>query len=76
MGEIMKITGLAGLHDICKARSGGLSLPDETSVGEDVKIILSIHHETTKAELRALLESIPIQILTTEIKIELQKDLK
>ena len=75
----MKIKGMKGLHQICKSRAAGLSLPDETSVGEDVQLILKVDPTTTKAQLRNVIQELDSTVsfhgLFTEAKIELHKDL-
>lgn len=74
----MKIQGMKGLHEICKARSAGLTMPDKTSVGDDVKIILSVNPKTIKRDLRDALAQLGVnwKECFSEAKIVLQRDLK
>lgn len=72
----MEIKGMKGLHQICKSKSAGLSMPDDTGVGEDIQIVLKVDPKATKAKIRETLEVLGSKgSIFTEAKIEAHKDL-
>ena len=75
----MEIKGMKGLHNICKAKSAGLSLPDKTAVGEDIFVVLKVSPKTTKEKLRNVLNELDADVTFhgtfTEAAIVAHKDL-
>ena len=74
----MKVTGMKGLHEICKTRGAGLSMPDQTAIGDDIKIVLDVFPTVKKCDIRDMLRYLDDNHhhILKEAKIILQKDLK
>ena len=68
------IKGIKGLHEICKSRAAGLGMPDETSVGDNIQVILTVNANTSKKDLRNALHALEADTFTNA-KIIAHKDL-
>jgi len=72
----MKTKGIKGLHQIAKSRAAGLSMPDTTALGEDIKIVLSLDPLADKVNVRELLKVIEEQKIITEADVIMYKGLE
>ena len=70
----MERKGMKGLHEMVSRRGAGVSMPEETSIGDDIQIVLSVNSDSNKADIRYLLKLIEDHGAISEAKIIAHKD--